>query len=122
MPRRISEASWELAKASLSMAGLRQILQANISVGAGDSTYTVQSENCRRVVAIHLGTGNGDIRFNLNAAASASTVPVIPARYFVVDVQSPRPATPTEPAKTGDVLHFFGTVAGPTTVYLVETD
>ena len=123
MPRRISEASYELAKATLSMAGLRFISQTSISVGSGaDGTYTVLSDGCRRVVAIHLGAANGDIRFNLNAAATSAHVPVIPARYFVVDVQSPRPATPTEPAKTGDVLHFFNTSAGALTVYLVETD
>lgn len=123
MPRRISEASYELAKATLSMAGLRFISQANISVGAGaDGTYTVLSDACRRVVAIHIGTGNNDIHFNLNAAATAAHVPVIPARYFVIDVQSPRPGTPVEPAKAGDVLHFFNTTAGAITVYLVETD
>lgn|SRR5512135_90332 len=121
--RRTSVSTYELAKAILSVAGLRQILQTSISVGTGaDGTYTVQSENCRRVVALHIGTGNGDIRFNINAAASASTIPVIPARYFVVDVQSPRPASPGEAAKVGDVLHFFNTTAGSITVYLVETD
>ena len=95
MPRRISDASWELAKGMLSIAGLRQVRQANITVTATtDVTYTVQDEQTRRVVAIHLGTGNGDIRFNINAAASATNLPVIPARYFVVDFQSPRPAIP----------------------------
>ncbi len=123
MPRRISEASFDLAKATLSMAGLRMISQTNISVGAGaDGTYTVLNEACRRVVAVHIATGNGDIRFNLNAASDATKVPVIPARYFVVDVQSPRPATPVQPAVTGDVLHFFNTTAGAIVVNIVETE
>ena len=123
--RRIAATAQEQGKAILSIAGFRIIpgTQATIAPGAGaEATYTVLNAACRRVVAIHLGTGNGDIRFELNAAATATKIPVIPARYFIVDVLSPRPATPTEPAKVGDVLHFFNTTGGAITVYLVETE
>jgi hypothetical protein len=121
--RRIAASNYELAKAVIAMAGVRQLVQANISVaGTSDGTYTPVNAATRRVIAIHLGTGNNDIHFNLNAAASSSTVPVIPARYFVIDCYGPRPATPTQPALTADVLHFFNTTGTAITVYLVETD
>lgn len=109
--RRISASNYEAAKAMLSVAGLRQLIQANISAANGaDSTYTVQNKATRRVVIVHLNAGNGDLRFNINANATATTVPVLAGRYFVVDCLQ------------NDVLHFFNTTGTSFTVYLVETD
>lgn len=131
--RNPSSWTYEQARAILSMAGFRQILQTSIAVNASsENTYTVQDPGTRRVVAVHLSSGNGDIRFNINATATGTTFPVIPTRYFVIDAHGPLyKATP--PSQTGsgggaqitvpaDVLHFFNNAAGSVTVFLAEIE
>lgn len=109
--RRPSSIEYEAARATLSLAGIRELVQANISATATANTvYTVANISTRRVIVIHLGTGNGDIRFKHDAAAAATSIPVIPARYFVVD------------AEKDDTLNFWNTTAGAITVYLMEIE
>jgi len=112
----------------LAIAGIRQLIQNNVSAGAGaDTTYTVVNENARRVILLHLSAGAGDIRFNINALANANTIPIIPQRYFVVDARGaytiPAPPGQGGPiAVAADVLHFFNTSGSPVTVYIMEIE
>lgn len=109
--RRPSSIEYEGFRAMLALAGVRQLKQSSVAPGAGaNSAYTVTEAGTRRVVAIHLGTGAGDIRFNHDAVADATKIPVIPQRYFVVD------------AEKDDTLNFFNTSGGAITVYVMEID
>lgn len=110
-PRRPSSVEFEAARAMLSLAGIRQLLQANISaLATANTSYTVADIRTRRVVIIHLGAGNGDIRFNFGAAAASTNIPVPSARFMVVD------------AEKDQTLQFFNTTAGAITVYFMEID
>lgn len=122
-----SSGTYEAVRAVMSMAGIRQILQANISATNGaDTTYTVQDPGTRRVIFIHASAGSLDIRFNINAAASASTIPIIPTRYVVVDAHGPlnKPTPPGQSVITvpADVLHFFNTTGSPVTIFIMEIE
>jgi hypothetical protein len=76
----------DTALAAMAIAGLRILSQSVVTATAGASTsYTVTDKNCRRVVCLHTGTGAGDIRINFNAAATATHMPMLPQRYFVVE-------------------------------------
>lgn len=111
MPRKIAQMEWEQGKAILSLAGIRELKQATIAPTTGaNAAYTVTEAGTRRVVAIHLGAANGDIRYRTTTAASATNMPVIPARYFVID------------CKKNDVLNFFNTSAGTITINLMEIE
>lgn len=108
-PRRPNNWVWEAQLAQLSLAGVRFIEQASHSATNGVSTtYTVQDIRTRRVVLIHIGTGNGDIRVAFNEAATATHIPLIPARYFSVD------------AKKNDTIRFFNTTGAPIVVNILE--
>lgn len=108
-PRRPNNWQWEAALAQLSLAGVRFLLQALHSATTGANTvYTVADSRTRRVVVIHLSTGNGDLRADYNQAATATSLPVIPARYFVID------------AKKGDTLQFWNTTGGTFNVNILE--
>lgn len=110
-PRRPSSVEFEAARAMLSLAGARQLLQANISaLATANTSYTVADIRTRRVVIIHLGAGNGDIRFNFGAAVASTNIPVPSARFMVVD------------AEKDQTLQFFNTTAGAITVYFMEID
>lgn len=110
-PRKLSMLDYEADRAMLSLAGVRQVNQTTVTAVNGASTaYTVTGPNTRRVIVIHLNAGNGDIRFNYNAAATSSNLPVIPARYFIVD------------AKKDDTLNFWNTTAGNITVNVMEVE
>jgi hypothetical protein len=111
MARRLAANEFEGMKALLSLAGVRVINQTTHSAtNAANTAYTVTSKRTRRVIIIHLGAGNGDIRFNFGAAATATHLPVIPARYFVVD------------ATLADTLNFWNTTGAPITVNVMEIE
>lgn len=111
MARRPSSIEYEAARAMLAMAGIRILKQANVTVTLGEAdTYTVTEAGTRRVVCVHLGTGNGDIRIAHNATPTANSLPLIPASYFSVD------------AEKDDTIQFFNTTAGDIKVYLAEID
>lgn len=108
-PRRPNNWQWEQALATLSLAGVRFLLQAVHSATNGANTvYTVQDVRTRRVVVLHLNAGNGDLRCAYNEAATATTLPVIPARYFVID------------AKKADTLQFWNTTGSTFSVNILE--
>lgn len=108
-PRRPNNWVWEAQLAQLSLAGVRFIKQASHTATNGvDTSYTVTEPNTRRVVLVHIATGNGDIRVAYNEAATATSLPLIPARYFVVD------------AKKNDVIHFFNTTGAGIVVSVLE--
>lgn len=109
--RDTSAIQYEAARAMLALAGIREIVQGSVAPGASaNAAYTVVDVRTRRVVCVHLGTGAGDIRFRYNVAATATNIPVIPQRYFVVD------------AEKDDTLNFFNTTGGAITVYVMEID
>lgn len=111
MARRLAANEFEGFKALLSLAGLRVINQnTHSATNAATTAYTVVAKRTRRVIVIHLGTGNGDIRFNFGAAATANHLPVIPARYFVID------------ASIGDTLNFWNTTGAPIVVNVMEIE
>lgn len=121
-PRRISQMGWESGKAMLSLAGIRQLKQSSISVNAAtDGTYTVTEPATRRVVAIHGGAAFTDIRFNINAAADGTKMPVVAQRYFVVDARAAH-SVPGQGTLAADVLHFYNASAGTLTVYIMEIE
>lgn len=111
MPRKLTSIEFEAHRATLSLAGIRLISQATVSATPSANTaYTVQNPHTRRVLVIHLSSGNGDIRFNYNAAATSSSLPIIPARYFVVD------------ASKDDTLNFYNTAAAAVTINVAEIE
>lgn len=121
-PRRVSMVQWEAGKAMLSLAGIRQLKQTSISVNTvTDGTYTVTEPATRRVVAIHAGAAYGDIRFNINAAASGTSFPVLAQRYFVVDARAAH-SVPGQGTLAADVLHFFNASAGTLVVSIMEIE
>lgn len=111
MTRSLGPREYEGNQALVALAGIRQLKQTSISVGSSaENTYTVTEVGTRRVVCLHLATNNNDIRFDYNATATSTDMPVIPARYFVVD------------SEKDDVLHFYNTSGGAITVYLMEVE
>jgi len=110
MPRQLTSIEYEASRAMLSLAGLRLISQSRV-VGAAagsDNTYTVTDPRTRRVV-LYVDHASNVIRFNVNAAATSTSLPIKNQTYFVVD------------AKKDDVLHFYDTT-GSTPVHFVEVD
>lgn len=113
MGRRISNADFEANHALIALAGFRLIQGGQVQLSCGptaDNPYTVVHANCRRVVALHLAAGDGDIRFEYGAAADATKLPILPRRYFIVD------------AGVGHVLHFYNTSGVSVNVFLAETE
>ena len=103
-----ASARYEAQQANLSTAGIRQLTQASLPVGAGASaTYTVASPEARRVAVIFIGN-LGDIRFNQGASAAATHLPIPPGELFRVT------------AIQGEQLSFYNTTASAITVYLIE--
>jgi hypothetical protein len=83
-----SDLRWEGALAQVSLAGVRPLVQATISVDAssGDS-YEIQDGSAKRVVLYHGSTGAEDIHVNLGASAVATDMPIAPGAYFVMRVE-----------------------------------
>ena len=108
-PRTPSAVSHEAMLAALATAGIRMLLQDTVSATNGANTpYTVAAKTTRRVMVLHLSSGNGDIRFNVNAAATATSFPLLAATCFVLDVAP------------GGTVNFWNTTASPITVYVIE--
>lgn len=108
-PRLHQNADWEGNLAAVSLAGVRPILQTTVAVGAGsEATYTLQHAAVKRVVLFYESNTNLDIRVDLNATASASSLPMVTGAYFVMEVDQ------------GDVVHLFNTTGGSVTVYVAE--
>ena len=62
----------------------------------------------KRVVVTHSASGDEDIRFVLNDTAVATSFPIYPNMYFVVEVEE------------GDVVHVFNNNASAVTVHFME--
>lgn len=100
---------WEGSTAAVSMAGVRPLTLGSVSVSSSsENTYTVQDQSAKRVLFVHDASGNEDIRFDLGATATASSFPIVPGVYFVVE------------AVKDEVLHFFNTTGGAITVNIME--
>lgn len=111
--RRQTAIQWEGNKGILSMAGVSELAQNNISVNAtSENTYAVTNKQTRRVIAMFLSSSAGDIRFKFNSTATASHLPLVPARYFTIDARIVD--------GVADVLHFYNVTNAPITVYLME--
>lgn len=109
LARKPSSAEFEAYRAMLALAGFRQIKQTTITVTTANTTYTVTEPGTRRVVVIHGAAAYGDIRFNFQAAATSSSIPVLSQRYFTVD------------AEKDQVLNFIG-VPASTVMNIMEID
>lgn len=97
------------ALASRSIAGWKILKQATVSAtNAANTTYTVTEEITKRVAFIVIGTTDGDIRFEHNAAATATDVPLVNAAYVTLE------------AKKNDTVEFWNTTGSPITVNVVE--
>lgn len=109
MPRRKSSLVHEAERAMLSLAGWNIIIQDTVSAGAGANTaHTIESPNCRRVAFLYLSGTTGDIRFNVDAAATASHAPVMVDTWMVVDAAAS--------------VQFWNTTGGGLTVYILELE
>lgn len=107
--RVIQNASWEANLAAVSLAGIRPLQYATSNVAAtSEATYTVLNPACKRVVLFHDGPLNTAVSMAINETASANTIPVLPAMYFVVEVD------------VGDVIHLYNTTGSPILVYITE--
>lgn len=107
--RKITNESRDAQQAMIALAGWRVISQTSVNAAPGTNTaYTVADDRTKRVVVLHLAAGNTDIRFAFNTAASSASLPLLPARYIVVD------------AGKGNTLNFWNTTAAAITVFLVE--
>jgi len=114
MARRLSAASHELALAQLAQAGIREVVQANVTPGAGAvATYTIVDSKTRRALIVHIGAA-GNIRFKYRPQgaagdASATSMPIPVDDAFFVDCEK------------GDILSFFG-VPGAVVVNIMEIE
>jgi len=96
--------------AAIATAGLRIVLQANISAtGSANVSYTVQDAATRRVMVVHNAGAAFDIRVERNAAATATDFPIIPQFYFAIDCEK------------DDTIQFYN-VGTTTTVYILELE
>lgn len=108
-PNKRDDLEWEQKLASISLAGVRPLVVDSVSVAASsEQTYTLVDKSVKRLVVLHVASGDTDIRFDLNATATLSSFPILPSVYFVVE------------AGTDDVAHFFNTSGGSITVYIME--
>lgn len=114
MPRRLSPIEYEGHRAMLALAGVRQLVQASVSVSNGAAnSYTVTDPQTRRVICVHPGgatPATGDIRINPAATATATSFPLLPQKYFVVD------------AEKADQISFYNTTGSAIVVYVMEID
>lgn len=126
--RRPHSIEYEGMRAMLALAGIRMLSQAVVTGGGAnsDNTYPVVDSNTRRVIILHNAATFGNIRFNMNAAATVNSMPIVAQRYFVVDARGPYtiPAAAAQGnpiSVAGDIIHFFD-VAGGTVVNFMEVD
>lgn len=114
MARRLSAAAHELALAQLAQAGIREVVQANVTPGVGAvATYEIVDVRTRRALVIHIGAA-GSIRFKYRPQgvagdATATSMPIPVDTAFFVDCEK------------GDILSFFG-VPGSVVVHIMEIE
>jgi hypothetical protein len=97
--------------AAIATAGLRIVVQANITITtASENSYTITSAATRRAMVIHNSTAAFDIRFERNGTAVATDFPILPQFYFAVDCTK------------DDTLSFYNANAGSQTVYILELE
>jgi len=106
---RIKDTRHEAGLAAISLAGVRLLKQATIAPGASaNASYTVTEGATRRVVLFHDSGTNTDLRAELNAAATATDMPLASGVYFVLD------------AVKDDTVQVFNTTGGALTVNIAE--
>lgn len=104
-----SDLKHEGVLATVSLAGIRPLVNASVAVGASaEGTYTIANISTKRVVLYHKAADDLDIRVDLNATAVATDFPVASGVYFVMEVEK------------DDVVHLFNNNASSVTVYLME--
>jgi len=112
--RKIGPVEYEASLASLALAGIKILVQAVVSATNGASTgYTITHKSTRRLLVIHLSAGNGDIRVNVGAAATAAHLPVLPARYIPIDAGWDKDGV-------AEVVYFYNTTGSAINVNVVE--
>lgn len=108
-PIKFRDQGTEMAYALISLGGIRPLVQDSVAVANGsEDTYEVTDTRARRLLVFHNGSGNTDIRFELNGTASGDELPILPATYFILQVEE------------GDILHLYNTTGSPITVFVVE--
>ena len=106
---RIKDTQHEAGLAAISLAGVRLLVQATIAPGAAANVaYTVVNGATKRVVLFHDSGVNTDLRVELNAAATATDMPLATGVYFVLD------------AVKDDTVQVFNTTGGALTVNIAE--
>lgn len=114
MARRLSAAAHELALAQIAQAGVREVVQANVTPSVGAvATYTIVNAKTRRALIIHIGAA-GNIRFKYRPQgvagdATATSMPIPIDTSFFVDCEK------------DDILSFFG-VPGAVVVHIMEIE
>lgn len=104
-----STLEWESALAALSLAGVNIQKQTSISVAtASEGTYTLTEQPTKRAILFHTAANDDDIRFALNATASATSFPIASSVYFAVA------------AEVDDVLHVYNAAGSSVTVHILE--
>lgn len=108
-PIKREDLRWESALASISLAGVRPLVQDSVDLlTTSEEIYTVTDRRTKRLVILRTAGASLDIRFDLNATASATSFPILPSVYFVLEVEY------------GDALHLYNVNAGSLTVYVLE--
>jgi len=107
-PRR-RDTGHEAGLATISLAGVRLLVQAVITPGASANVaYTVTEASTRRVVLFHDSGTNTDLRVEQNAAATVTDLPIASGIYFVLE------------AVKGETVQVFNTSGSGITVNIVE--
>jgi hypothetical protein len=106
--RRLELSRWEAEVAAVSLAGIRPLAQAKLTINAGaEGTHTATDKAVKRVVLLH-SSSTQNVHMELNATATADMMPMAPGGYFVVDVA------------LGDVIHIFNSGGSAVTVWVME--
>lgn len=92
--------------AGISSGGWRPLLQDVVEVPSADTaTYTIVRPETLRLL---LFTRDADLRFDMNEAATADSMPLLENNYITLSVEQ------------GDEINFWNTSGGPETVYVAE--
>jgi hypothetical protein len=109
MVARRSNRDWEGNEAVIALAGIRPTVHALETVGGTtEETYTVADPTTKRVILFYDGEGVTDLHMAINETADATTLPVLPGVYFVVE------------ASQTEVIHLYNTTGSTITVYITE--
>lgn len=111
IPKRRSRHDWEGNQAVISLAGVRPLAQAVVTVTAGDNDdYTIDDDAglTKRVILFHNSGDITDIRVALNETATATDMPVASGVYFSLEVEDE------------DVVSLYNTSGGDIDVNVME--